>query len=156
VEMNLLDVGIVDFGFGFTEHLEDAERRCFCVLRYRRLADDIANLAQSAMRMRVRLIVRVLVIMLVFMAVRMRVHRAIGVAVLMDMPTLLRPVLIARHILLAMDDDINFGCGHAIAQDARDLEFRSDVQGAHGSGETPASTRAPRNMSPLIPLKQSR
>src|SRR5262249_43763253 len=94
--------------------------------------DDVADLTQATMGMRVRMFVRVLMIMCVFMAVRMRMYRAIGVAVLVDVPPPLRPVFVAGHVFLTLHHDINLCCGDAVAQDARSLEFRSDIQRPHG------------------------
>ena len=60
----------------------------------------------------------------------------------------------------AVDEDIDLGGGEAAALDAMSCELGVEAEGA-GDGfsfsrGTPASTAAPRNMSPLIPEKQSR
>ena len=68
---------------------------------------------------------------------------------------------LARQFLFAVDEDIHLGRCDTAASDPRNFQARSDVQRRHrlfeaASAGTPASTRAPRNMSPLMPEKQSR
>ena len=70
------------------------------------------------------------------------------------------PELLSRQVLLSTHKHINFTGRNAGAIDARELQPRADVQLGdcllNNSNGTPASTRAPRNMSPLMPEKQSR
>ena len=101
-----------------------------------------------------------MLLVIVLMSMRMIVlgviHRAHG----RPCRVLLRPVLLPRQILLAVHPNIDFGRGNSAAHDSRNLQPRSHPSAATVSsssrGETPASTSAPRNMSPLMPEKHSR
>ena len=61
---------------------------------------------------------------------------------------------------LAAFEDVDLGGGDAAAVDGFDLEARRRVERGGGvvqdAAGTPASRRAPRNMSPEMPAKQSR
>ena len=48
VKVNLLDVAVVNLGFGRAQRLEDRDRRLLRALADRRLADDLANFFQAA------------------------------------------------------------------------------------------------------------
>ncbi len=126
VEMNLLDVGVMDSGFGSPERLKYLDRPVLRTLGDGRTADDLANFGQSAMG--VIMAVPVALIMVVFVAVIMRVlvRMLMGVLVSMLMRMgvlrLLRPELLSRQLFFARGNHIHLGRADAAAVHTRNLE----------------------------------
>jgi hypothetical protein len=56
----------------------------------------------------------------------------VRVFVLVLVVVLLCPELFARKIFLAIHDHVDFGCGDSVAQNLREFQFGTDVQGADG------------------------
>src|SRR5581483_9208480 len=92
--------------------------------------------------------------------VRMRVVLVMGVSGICGILLFLRPVLFPRHILFAVNPDVHLGgrnsaAHHAVISSLAPIPSAATVFSS-SFGDTPASTRAPRNMSPLMPEKHSR
>ena len=71
-----------------------------------------------------------------------------------------RDLMLPGLVGSAVDENIDLGRGKAAALDAMGHQLSVEAEGTGDassfSSGTPASTAAPRNMSPLIPEKQSR
>jgi hypothetical protein len=174
MKMNVLEVDIVNLGFGCTEGKKNLSGDLFDAVTERRGSDDAKDLAEMA-AVRVTVIVRRITMRmfraLVRMIVRMRVFGRglmgmtmlmlvrVGVAVsirlnwfarlatshwplttLLVTPNpwplipafLLLPKFLARHVFLAVHDDVELGSRDASAIDARDLQRGPDVEVGDG------------------------
>src|SRR6185369_6899291 len=81
MEMDLLNVSVMDFGFCRAQSFKDLDGPIFCRLADARSLNDLADFFQSAMRVGVLRSV----FMLVTMAMLMRMAVLVGVAVVMPM-----------------------------------------------------------------------
>ena len=136
VEADSLDWRIVNLGFGLAQSLEDSD--CSFLRGCRRSADLLDNARESPFRPRACLCswhVSCIVILLL-------------------------PENFARQIFFAVRVHIDFGRRNSATRHPLNLQPRTDIERRdrvfQKLGDTPASTSAPRNMSPLMPEKQSR
>ncbi len=136
VELHLLDGRGVNFCLSRPERLKDRDRCLLGRIADRRLTDDLANLRQpAAVRVliwrgrprprivgpgRAQVVMMILVVMIVMMTV------------LAFMLLLLRPVHFTRHVLLAIDPNVNLRCRNAATYNTGDLQVRAYVQRRHG------------------------
>src|SRR5882724_13390055 len=150
MELDLLYVGIVYFGFRRSQSFKNPDR---AVLR--RLADacganDLADFFQPAMRMRMArlMFMRVLVGVAVPVRVGVGIRRAMAMLVIVAARLLLRmgmamfcgfrflfPELFPRQLFFTGGDHIKLGGTDAAAVHAGNFQTRVHAQGGYGLGE---------------------
>ena len=120
MKVDLFHRYVVNLRFRRAQRLENRSRGLLCVIRDRRSRDDLSDFVQPATRVPVRM---GRVLPWAGVAVRMFVRMGVPMFIRMLMVpgcfnqggrgrvrrTLLRPVLLARHIFLALNPDVHLG-----------------------------------------------
>ena len=131
MEVNLLYLGVVDFGFGRAQNLEDSDGLVLCGFAEGSFADDVPNFLQPAMMMFVLVIV-VMALML------MTVLVAVVMVVLMLMTMLiglLLPEFLAWKLFFSGGNHVKFHGTDAAALHAGDLQAGIYPERLHSAGE---------------------
>ena len=163
VEVNWLNVDVVYLGFRRAERQKDFVRRRPRRLGDRSLCDNLAESRSGCVRAGDHGRHRSLVHRDVpngpcWSACAMLFRAQVPVS---RNRVLLLPELLARQIFFAVYDNVKLAGGDTSRGRTRESSsvapmFRPATVFSNRSSGTPASSRAPRNMSPLIPEKQSR